>query len=95
MMSMKLRIVDVSRDGVNGHLSVHAMILEELADGNQREGALETFGIDPLALQKRFEGSIGKWLAWVGRQMKDNHRRRTMAHADLHGLKGKTIDLGD
>jgi hypothetical protein len=91
---MKLRIREISTDGHNGHITAHLHI-EHDHDGQVVQGALETFGIDPIALDRRFNGSVGQWLAWVGRQMKDKHQRRTAVHADLSGLKGKTIDVGE
>lgn len=88
-MVAKLKIIDASRDGLNGHLIVHARIIED----GEVEGALETFGIDPLALDRRFAGDLTKWLQWVGGQMAYSHRCRTTVHRDIHKLKGTSIEL--
>lgn len=92
---MKLRIREISVDGHNGHVTAHFHVEEE-KDGQWVQGAVETHGIDPIALQRRFKGDVQEWLKYVGRVMKENHIRRTAIHAKMvHHLKGEAIDLGD
>lgn len=90
---MKLFIVGSHQNGVNGHLTIHARIIEDCSDGSHHEGALETYGIDPLALQSRFRGDVEKWKTWVMDKMKYNHKCRTAANRDIHQWRGKTFDI--
>lgn len=92
---IKLHILRASKNGVNGHLTIHAKIIEDRENGEHLEGAVESWGIDPLALQSRFDGDVHRWRAWVTDKMLLNHRHRSVVHESINGWTGKKFEIAD
>ena len=88
----RLKVLQTVKDGHSGHLAIHARIVEQDGDTTV-EGAVETYGIDPLALDVLYKGDVGKWRDDIARIMLDNHRRRTKAHDSLVDWQDKEFEI--
>lgn len=86
----QLKIVKVNSNGLNGHLTVHARIVDE-----KGEGAMESHGIDSVSLQNLYGGDQKKWLKTVFQRMHKSHCDRSVCHHEVIQLQGKTLDLTD
>ena len=89
-----MHIAGISQNGVTGHVTLHAYIVEVTEEGEER-GPVETHGIDPLSLQRLYGEAeadpIGKWLAAVKAKMLERHQIRKGMHANLHQKVGTRI----
>ena len=82
------RVTQASTDGVTGHLSIHAQIVEK--DGESVTlGVIEVHGIDPLVLESQFQGDGEKWRDSVRDKMMVAHTRRKKAYTQAHEWVGK------
>lgn len=88
MKTLIFRVEQAWTNGVTGHLTIHARIVER--DGESEvQGVPETFGIDPIALDSQFGGDGEKWREWVKEQMLVKHQKRMKAYVQGHGWVGK------
>jgi hypothetical protein len=94
-MAYHLKIDEVSRNGINGHLTAAVRIIDD-SDPVHGQGTPEVYGIESLELVKRFGGDVERWLTdRVGPQMLDKHVSRTQVFVNAGKLKGKKIKLAD
>lgn len=93
MNKRTLKILSHNRDGRTGHIEINCVISEHDEGRTTFEGIIETYGIDPLALERRFGGDENAWLAWVGETMLANHARRQAAHDAIKSWVGKHFEI--
>jgi len=93
-MPYELVIENPSINGITGHHTIQVHICELDEDGKLIDkGIMEVYGIDSLALTRRFDGSLDKWLGWVGQEMLYKHKRRRAAQDQLLTMQGRRIKL--
>ena len=88
----RLQIVQVVKNDHNGHLAIHARIVEQNGE-EAKLGAVESHGIEIMALDRLHHGDAQEWLRVVARRMVESHIRRSRHHSDLQQLQGKIIDI--
>ena len=92
MPKFQLKITHPSIHGVTGHHTVQLQIIE--TDGNSViEGISETYGIDSVGLQAKYNGNVHLWLRDASKEMLERHQHRRAAQTELLSLDGETIDL--
>ena len=91
-VTRRLKVIQTVKDGHSGHLTMHARIVEQ--DGDKvTEGAVESYGIDPLALDVLYKGDVTKWRDETARLMLQNHRRRMVAHDSMTEWNDKEFEI--
>lgn len=90
MPAFTLEIDDVSYNGITGHRSVTAHVVEIVDEHTTIIGAPETHGIDPVSLLQIW-GSLGNWLANVKVGMVARHQMRTALDHELLKMRGTRI----
>jgi hypothetical protein len=88
MKTTHFKIEKVHVDGMTGHLTVHARVVEREA-GNETPGLLEVYGIDPAVLETAHEGDGEKWREWVEERMLRRHQARQKIYAGAQDWEGK------
>ncbi len=91
-----LNIVSASRNGITGHRSFTAHIVEVAEDGKtETTGAPETHGIDTTSLQTQFgpDGNVDDWVEkWrdsVKTKMLARYHAQRLVDSTLMGMVGK------
>ena len=91
-MPAQLHVIDVSKDGTTGYITVRARIIDP-DDPVHGYGAEEKYGMEALEIVQRFHGDVEEFLQWIGRDMLQKHRGRTAVHTDIGKWKGKRIEI--
>ncbi|HKN69713.1 MAG TPA: hypothetical protein VJX30_01545 [Terriglobales bacterium] len=81
--------------GTTGHHTIQCHILETRPDGAPVRGVPETFGIEAVALQRKFGGDAGKWRDWVAGVMLERHKQRVAVDAEVMKWSGKAFEIPD
>ena len=89
----KLVVTSGNLSGVTGHHEIICHILETNSDGTVVKGTPETYGIESVALDRKFNGNINAWRNWVGQDMLLKHQRKQLAHAEVLQWTGKKFDI--
>jgi len=85
---MIFKVVSVHTNGINGHLTISAQIIEREGK-TETHGLVEDHGIDPLVMETNFGGDGEKWLASVRDKMWVSHIKRKTVYAKAHDWVGK------
>lgn len=94
MPTYELQIDNPSINGITGHHQVQVRILEYDDEGKLADhGIMEVYGIDSLALERRFDSSLEKWLGWVAQEMLYKHKSRRTIQDRLLTMDGRRIKL--
>jgi hypothetical protein len=89
----RLIVIGADLTGVTGHHTIHTRIEETAADGETLLGVPDTFGIEIVALERRFGGDIEKWRDWVGATMLKRHQNRMSVQTKVLDWQGQKFDV--
>jgi hypothetical protein len=93
MSTYKLKVEKASINGTTGHHTVFVRVIETTPDNQTIQGVGITHGIDPISLQRKFNGDIQAWLNDVGQDMLTKHIQHTQIQTELLKLTGTTIEI--
>jgi hypothetical protein len=78
---------------ITGHHTIEVCVHEHHDDGSIVMGVMEKYGISLAEIDQRFNGSVDKWLAWVGREMLAKHKSHQGVHTELLMKRGTKVEI--